>query len=225
MAHQKRQLASDPAHAAAPSAAVPAHVREYAPRAPRRRHAIARRLETDLPLLVMLGRGLQSLAAVPAHVREYAPRAPRRRHAIARRLETDLPLPSSPCCLQRLPSCGRRGRSWFGRPQLERPSSASTPKKVGASHNRTWAELMRRGLDIDVLECPDCGGRLGFVAAILVSSAIRRILRQGREPERAFVSAMLLETNATNRPSPTHREHFECYPRSQHRRSSPSGSG
>jgi hypothetical protein len=52
-----------------------------------------------------------------------------------------------------------------------------TPKKVGASHNQTWAELMRRGLDIDVLECPDCGGRLRFVAAILLSSAIRRILR------------------------------------------------
>jgi hypothetical protein len=65
----------------------------------------------------------------------------------------------------------------FGRPRFELPSSATTPKKVVASHNRTWAELMRRGLDIDVLECPDCGGRLRFVAAILLSSAIRRILR------------------------------------------------
>jgi len=65
----------------------------------------------------------------------------------------------------------------YGRPRVEKASSASTPKKVCASHNRTWAELMRRGLDIDVLECPDCGGRLRFVAAILLSSAIRRILR------------------------------------------------
>jgi hypothetical protein len=65
----------------------------------------------------------------------------------------------------------------FGRPQVERASSATTPRKVGASYNRTWAELMRRGLDIDVLECPDCGGRLRFVAAIMLSSAIRRILR------------------------------------------------
>jgi hypothetical protein len=65
----------------------------------------------------------------------------------------------------------------FGRPQVEKPSSASIPKKVIDSHNRTWAELMRRGLDIDVLECPNCGGRLRFVAAILLSSAIRRILR------------------------------------------------
>ncbi len=65
----------------------------------------------------------------------------------------------------------------FGRPQVERASSATTPRKVRASCNRTWAELMRRGLDIDVLECPDCGGRLRFVAAIMLSSAIRRILR------------------------------------------------
>jgi NAD(P)H-dependent flavin oxidoreductase YrpB (nitropropane dioxygenase family) len=65
----------------------------------------------------------------------------------------------------------------FGRSQVKSASSASTPKKVVGSHNRTWAELMRRGLDIDVLECPDCGGRLRFVAAILLSSVIRQILR------------------------------------------------
>ena len=65
----------------------------------------------------------------------------------------------------------------FGRSQVQSASSASTPQKVVGSQNRTWAELMRRGLDIDVLECPDCGGRLRFVAAILLSSAIRQILR------------------------------------------------
>ena len=36
----------------------------------------------------------------------------------------------------------------FGRSQVDSASFARTPKKVGASHNRTWAELMRRGLDI-----------------------------------------------------------------------------
>ena len=36
---------------------------------------------------------------------------------------------------------------------------------------------MRRGLDIEVLECPRCGGHLRFVAAIMLSSAIQRILR------------------------------------------------
>jgi len=64
----------------------------------------------------------------------------------------------------------------FGHAKLQSEPSTSTPRKVAASYNRTWAELMRRGLDIDVLQCPDCGGRLRFVAAIMLSSAIRRIL-------------------------------------------------
>ena len=66
----------------------------------------------------------------------------------------------------------------FGRPPVQRGSSATTRRNVGAPYNRTWAELMRRGLDIDVLECPDCGGRRRFVAAIMLSSTIRRILRR-----------------------------------------------
>jgi len=65
----------------------------------------------------------------------------------------------------------------FGRAKLQSEPSTSTPRKVAASYNRTWAELMRRGLDIDVLQCPDCGGRLRFAAAIMLSTAIRRILR------------------------------------------------
>ena len=55
-------------------------------------------------------------------------------------------------------------------------AASSASRKVAGPCNRTWAELMRRGLDIDVLECPDCSGRLRFVAAIMLSSAIRRIL-------------------------------------------------
>ena len=62
-------------------------------------------------------------------------------------------------------------------PQGEQEHVRATPKKVAASYNRTWAELMRRGLDIDVLESPDCGGRLRFVAAIMLSTAVPRILR------------------------------------------------
>jgi hypothetical protein len=65
----------------------------------------------------------------------------------------------------------------FGRAKVDGESSTTSPGKVVGSYNRSWAELMRRGLDIDVLQCPDCGGRLRFVAAILLSSAIRRILR------------------------------------------------
>ncbi len=71
----------------------------------------------------------------------------------------------------------RREVVGFGRAKVESEPSEGSPRKVVASHNRTWAELMRRALDIDVLECPACGGRLRFVAAILFSSAIHRILR------------------------------------------------
>jgi hypothetical protein len=65
----------------------------------------------------------------------------------------------------------------FGRPLKTPEASASTTSgKVAGPCNRTWAELMRRGLDLDVLQCPNCGARMGFVAAILLSSTIRRIL-------------------------------------------------
>jgi len=63
-----------------------------------------------------------------------------------------------------------------GAKTTEGPASSASPT-VARPCNRTWAELMRRGLEIDVLECPDCGGRMRFVAAIMLSSAIRRILR------------------------------------------------
>jgi hypothetical protein len=55
--------------------------------------------------------------------------------------------------------------------------AAGASRKVAGPCNRTWAELMRRGLEIDVLQCPNCGGRMRFVAAIMLSSAIRRLLR------------------------------------------------
>ena len=42
--------------------------------------------------------------------------------------------------------------------------------------NYSWAELMRRVFSIDVLECPDCGGRMRILAAINLPDAIRKIL-------------------------------------------------
>jgi len=65
----------------------------------------------------------------------------------------------------------------FGHPKAASEPSSSSARKVARARNRTWAELMRRGPDIDVLECPECGGRMRFVAAIMLASAIRRILR------------------------------------------------
>ena len=41
----------------------------------------------------------------------------------------------------------------------------------------TWAQLMRRTFDLDVLACPRCDGRLGLIATILDPGMIRAILR------------------------------------------------
>ncbi len=65
----------------------------------------------------------------------------------------------------------------LGRAKVESDPSANSSTKVTSSYNRTWPELMRRGLDIDVLECPASGGRMRFMAAIMLVSAIRRTLR------------------------------------------------
>ena len=39
-----------------------------------------------------------------------------------------------------------------------------------------WAELLRRTFAIDVLACPDCGGRLRLVATISDGQVIEKIL-------------------------------------------------
>lgn len=59
--------------------------------------------------------------------------------------------------------------------------SATEPRAACARpRNHTWAELLRRGLDIDGLECPTegCPGRLAFVATIDQPRVVRRILLQ-----------------------------------------------
>jgi hypothetical protein len=54
---------------------------------------------------------------------------------------------------------------------------STTSDEAYRPSNRSWAELMRRGLDLDVLQCPNCGGRMRFIATILSTGAIRKILR------------------------------------------------
>ena len=41
---------------------------------------------------------------------------------------------------------------------------------------RSWAELMRRAFDTDVLACPRCGGRMILLATIEDPAVIARIL-------------------------------------------------
>jgi hypothetical protein len=46
----------------------------------------------------------------------------------------------------------------------------------GASRRLSWAELMRRVFETDVLECPRCGGRMRIVATITQPEVIRAML-------------------------------------------------
>lgn len=59
-------------------------------------------------------------------------------------------------------------------PQKSRPSSQR--------HNPNGGEVMRRGLDIDSLECPRCKARMRFVASILRPAILRRVLESVQLP-------------------------------------------
>jgi hypothetical protein len=57
---------------------------------------------------------------------------------------------------------------------------ATDPCAGGAAAHRarywTWALLMRRAFDLDVLRCPRCGGRMQLIATIDDPAVIQRIL-------------------------------------------------
>jgi len=52
----------------------------------------------------------------------------------------------------------------------ETQSASSRPRHVA------WAALLRRTFGLDVLACPDCGGRLRLVATIADPRVIARLL-------------------------------------------------
>lgn len=62
------------------------------------------------------------------------------------------------------------------RVSVRRPGSTGAPVDRPRHPNRSWAELMRRTFEMEVLECPYCGGRLRLLAAILDPAAVRAIL-------------------------------------------------
>jgi len=46
----------------------------------------------------------------------------------------------------------------------------------------TWAHLLRRSHDIDVLSCPKCHGRLRLMAVLRDEAQVRRVLRHFGKP-------------------------------------------
>jgi hypothetical protein len=62
-----------------------------------------------------------------------------------------------------------------------RPSAVADPanaknKGDNRPRNYSWAQLLKRVFEIDVLKCPRCGGRMRILAAINPPEAIHRIL-------------------------------------------------
>jgi hypothetical protein len=49
-------------------------------------------------------------------------------------------------------------------------------QKAGHSRNYSWAELLKRVFDFDILRCGTCGGRMRILCAINPPPAIKRIL-------------------------------------------------
>ena len=72
--------------------------------------------------------------------------------------------------------------------------SASGTASLPSRRGWTWAQLMQRAFDVDVLVCRACGGRLRLIATILDPGTIRAMLRSlglateaaDRGPPRAY---------------------------------------
>ena len=91
-----------------------------------------------------------------------------------------------------------------GLPQEPEPSAqAAAPAECEATseHHRpvrlSWAKLLKRVFEIDMVHCPNCGGELKIIAATLEQPVIEKILThlglQARAPRRAPASGSQLQ--------------------------------
>ena len=85
----------------------------------------------------------------------------------------------------------------------EAPAQVAPPAECEANcaHHRpvrlSWARLLKRVFDLDLEHCPNCGGELKIIAAILEAPVIERILThlvlQARAPPRAAARGQALQ--------------------------------
>ena len=65
--------------------------------------------------------------------------------------------------------------------------AAASPKQKRVPANYSWAEMMLRVFELDVLKCAQCGGRMRWVATISDRETIEKLLatsgRPGDSPE------------------------------------------
>jgi hypothetical protein len=65
------------------------------------------------------------------------------------------------------------GRSAASEAPRERELDASGVPRLG---RLPWADLLKRVFLVDVLECPNCKGRMTVVAAVTAPASVRRVL-------------------------------------------------
>ena len=87
--------------------------------------------------------------------------------------------------------------------ESEAPAQETKPAECEANcaHHRpvrlSWAKLLKRVFDLDLEHCPNCGGELKIIAAILEQPVIEKILTQlglqARAPPRAPARGQALQ--------------------------------
>ena len=80
---------------------------------------------------------------------------------------------------------GCRARESSAVPPRPGADRAPTDRIPPRPRNYSWSELMRRVFLVDVLDCPECHGRMRIVAALRSPEAIRAILECLGLPSRA----------------------------------------
>ena len=100
--------------------------------------------------------------------------------------------------------------------EAEAPAQAVPPADCegNCAHHRpvrlSWAKLLKRVFEIDLEHCPNCGGELEIIAAILEQPVIEKILMhlglQARAPPRAPARGQAL----AKRPDDSDSSPFRC---------------
>ena len=83
----------------------------------------------------------------------------------------------------------------------EAPEAKPAECEANCAHHRpvrlNWAKLLKRVFDLDPEHCPNCGGKLKIIAAILEAPVIEKILThlglQARAPPRAPARGQALQ--------------------------------
>ncbi len=86
----------------------------------------------------------------------------------------------------------RAPQNWYGFVTTERPDEEKDDEAVTvtqAARRKAWARLLAKVYEIDVLQCPQCGGRMAVIAVIQDPEYIRKIIfcmeNQSRGPPEA----------------------------------------